>query len=63
MRATDEKLTQKLSLFRNLSNCEIARKKSFSWLQRDFNQWPLRRAAVLYQLSYEDPYTESRPIY
>ena len=50
-------------LNRNLGNCEVARKKGF-W---DFNGIGTRglcvRAAVLYQLSYEGPYTGSRPIY
>ena len=45
----------------NLSNCEIAREKFF----RGFNGIRTRglcvRAAMLYQLSFEDPYTESRP--
>ena len=51
-------------LNRNLSSCEVAPQKSLSRLQWDSNLWPLRsRTAVLYQLSYEDPYTESRPIY
>ena len=45
---------------RNLSNCEVARKKkSFSGSQRGL----CVRAAAFYQLSYEDPYTEGRPIY
>ena len=51
-------------LNRNLSNCEVARKKK---VFQDFNEIRTRglcvRAAVLYQLSYEDPYTGSRPIY
>ena len=48
---------------RNLSNCEKARKKGF----RGFNGIRTRglcvNAAVLSQLSYEDPYTGDRPIY
>ena len=52
-----------IAVNRNLSNCEIAGKKVF----RGFNEIRTRglcvHAAVLYQLSYEDPYTESRPIY
>ena len=48
---------------RNLSNYEIARKKVF----RGFNGIRIRglcvRAEVLYQLSYEDPYTGGRAIY
>ena len=44
----------------NLSNCKVARKKDFG----GFNGIPTHglcvRAAVLYQLSYEDPYMESR---
>ena len=51
-------------LNRNLSNCGVARKKVFS---RGFNGFRTRGlgigAAVLYQLSYEDPYTGSRPVY
>ena len=43
-------------LNRNLSNCEVARKKVF----RGFNEIRTRglcvRAAMLYHLSYEDPY-------
>ena len=51
-------------LNRNLSNCRRSgRKKVF----RGFNGIRTRglcvRAAVLYQLSYEDPYTGGRPIY
>ena len=47
-----------------LSNCENSPKKRFSGLQRDSNPWPLRfSAAVLFQLSYEDPYTGGWPIY
>ena len=45
----------------NLSNCKLTRKKF-----RDLNVIPTHglyvSAAVLYQLSYEDPYTEGRPI-
>ena len=48
---------------RTLSNCKIARKKGFSRLQRDSNPFLCVRAAVLYQLSYKDPYTGGRPIY
>ena len=52
-----------IAVNRNLSNCKIARKKVF----RGFNGIQTRglciSAAVLYQLSYEDPYTRSRPIY
>ena len=46
-------------LNRNLSNCEIARKKKgFSGLQRfEPEAFAFALAAVLYQLSYEDPYT------
>ena len=48
---------------RNLSNCDIARRKLF----RGFNGIRTRglcvRAAVLYHLSYEDPYTGGRQIY
>ena len=51
-------------LNRNLSICEVAGKEVFrAGLQRDSNPWPLRHAAVLYQLTYEDPYTGGRPIY
>ena len=49
---------------RNLSNCERARKKRISGLQRDSN--PLASALALQcstSLSYEDPYTGGRPIY
>ena len=50
-------------LNRNLSNCEKARKKGF----RGFNGIRTRglcvSAAVLSQLSYEDPYTGGWPIY
>ena len=46
-----------IAVNRNLSNCEKARKKGF----RGFNGIRTRglrlRAAVLSQLSYEDPYT------
>ena len=35
--------------------------KKNSGFQRDSNPWPLRSAAVLFQLSYEDPYTEYTP--
>ena len=35
--------------------------KKNSGSQRDSNPWPLRSAAVLFQLSYEDAYTECRP--
>ena len=58
-------VTIAITVKRNLSNCEIARKKFF----RGFNGIRTRglcvRSAVLYQLSYEDPYTctGSRPIY
>ena len=34
--------------------------KKNSGSQRDSNPWPLRSAAVLFQLSYEDPYSECR---
>ena len=50
-------------LNRNLSNCEVAQKNVF----RGFNGIRTRGlcvpAAALYQLSYEDPYTEGRPTY
>ena len=50
-----------IAVNRNLS--KIARKKVF----RGFNGIRTRglcvRSAVLYQLSYEDPYTRGRPIY
>ena len=49
--------------YKDYRNCEVARKKVF----RGFNGIRTRglcvHAAVLYHLSYEDPYTESRPIY
>ena len=52
-----------IAVNRNLSNCEIARKKVF----RGFNGIRTRglcvSAAVLSQLSYEDPYTGGWPIY
>ena len=34
--------------------------KKNSGSQRDSNPWPLRSAAVLFQLSYEDLYSECR---
>ena len=52
-----------IAVKRNLSNCEIARKKVF----RSFNGIRTRglcvRATVLYQLIDEDPCTAGRPIY
>ena len=52
-----------IAVNRNLSNCEIARKKDF----RGFNGIRTRglcvSAAELSQLSYEDPYTRGWPIY
>ena len=49
------------------SQCKQLRsspKKRFSGLQRGIRtRGPCVRAAVLYQLSYEDPYTGGRPIY
>ena len=47
---------------RNLSNCEITRKKVFRGFNGIRTRGPCASAAVLSQLSYEDPYTESRPI-
>ena len=41
----------------NLSNCKLIRKRFW-----DFNVIPTHGAAVLYQLSHEDPDIESRPI-
>ena len=52
-------------LNRNLSNCEVARKKEEVF--RGFNGILIRglcvRAAELYQPSYDDLYTGGRPIY
>ena len=36
--------------------------KKKSGFQRDSNPWPLVIAAVLYHLSYEDPYNGIRPV-
>ena len=51
-----------IAVISQLSNCEISPKKRF----RCFNGIRTRslrvRAAVLYHLSYEDPYTGDRPI-
>ena len=49
-----------IAVNRNLSNCEISPKKSFSGLQRDSNPFALQCST---RLSYEDPYTEGQPIY
>ena len=51
----DEYLT--IAVNRNLSNCEIARKKFFRASNGIWTRGLCVRAAVLYQLSYEDPYT------
>ena len=52
-----------IAVNRNLSNCENSPKKSFSGLQWDSNPGLCVSAAVLSQLSYEDPYTGGWPIY
>ena len=50
-------------LNRNLSNCEVAPKKVFRGFNRIRTHDLCIHAAVLYQLSYEDPYSGGRPIY
>ena len=54
-----------MAVDRNLSNCEIARKKKKNvfWGFNGIRTRDLSVRAVLYQLSYEDPYTGGRPIY
>ena len=49
-------------LNRNLSNCEVARRKVFQGFN-GIEPIATARAALLYQLSYEDPYTGSWPIH
>ena len=46
-----------IAVNRNLSNCEIARKKVFRGFNGILTRGLCLRAAVLYQLSYKDPYT------
>ena len=52
-----------IAVNRNLSNCENSPKKRFSGLQRIRTRGLCVSAAVLSQLSYEDPYTGGWPIY
>ena len=47
---------------RNLNNYEVSRKKEFRGFNRIRTLGLCVRAALLYQLSYEDPYMENRPI-
>ena len=47
-------------LNRNLGNCEVARKKVFRGSNGIRTRGLCVRAAVLYQLSYENPYTRHR---
>ena len=52
-----------IAVNRNLSNCEIARKQVFRGFDGTRTRGLCVRAEVLYQLSYEDPYTGGWPIY
>ena len=48
---------------RNLSNCKFKPGKNFQGFSRIRTNDLCVSAAVLYQLSYEDPYVGNRPIY
>ena len=52
-----------IAVDRNLSNCEKARKKGFQGFNGIRTRGLCISAAVLSQLSYEDPYTGGWPIY
>ena len=50
-----------IAVNRDLSNCEMAKKKSFSGLQRDWNPWPLRSCCSALPAELRtDPYTGGR---
>ena len=59
----NEDLTEHRSYNRNLSNCKFKPEKQFLGFNGIRTHGLCVSAAVLYQLSYEDPYIGSRPIY